>query len=133
MTKGDGGRGRGRGSGVTVSGVHAASCLAASENPASDKHGLRHATNTRGGVGQRGGGTEGRDGHHRYRMPRCRKYRCFHITLSRPRGNEARCNSSSRIPFYRQTTRVPFDEFKKKKIQSVRGVRFQRRRLGSPE
>lgn len=36
---------------MTVSGVHAASCLAASEKPASDKHGLRHATSTRGRVG----------------------------------------------------------------------------------
>lgn len=41
---------------MTVSGVHAASCLAASEKPASDKHGLRHATSTRE-VGLDNGGT----------------------------------------------------------------------------
>lgn len=41
---------------MTVSVVHAASCLAASEKPASDKHGLRHATpSTRSGVGYRRG------------------------------------------------------------------------------
>lgn len=39
------------GGGVTVSGVHVASCLAASEKPASDKHGLRHATSSMKGRG----------------------------------------------------------------------------------
>lgn len=44
------GCGEGERRGVTVSGVRAASCLAASEKPVSDKHGLRHATSsTRGG------------------------------------------------------------------------------------
>lgn len=41
----------GGGQHMTVSEVHAASCLATSEKPASDKHGLRHATpSTRVGV-----------------------------------------------------------------------------------
>lgn len=41
---------------MTVSGVHAASCLAASEKPANDKQGLRHATPS----------TRGRGDYHRY-------------------------------------------------------------------
>lgn len=51
-TEAGGGAERGERRGVTVSGVRAASCLAASEKLVSDKHGLRHATS-----GTRGGGS----------------------------------------------------------------------------
>lgn len=63
---------------MTVSGVHAASCLAASEKPASDKHGLRHATPSTRGSGGGGGG-----GGWLLSIPRCwNKYRRRSLALS---------------------------------------------------